>query len=405
MKKSQFLSENLLEKEKKEKEKLLKEKNNLEKELQKQKEINEKNKNEFEISNILNSDRFNKISSQSSIKSLLQNNNNNNNNKNKKILFNYKLNNNNSLDFSYLNSSFLSFFDNNNNNNKNNSCIIKNTKPNEFETIFNKITNKSILNFSRNSELTNSLISKESLLKKSNLRTSNFQRNKNKSKTLKFSNHLFSTENDNPSTKNTQTNMKIKRNYVRSKTFMSKKYTNFLPSNRLFKELDYYSRLFKIYENSNGEFKCYESFCTAIDNNFHFYKNIDLYTNFQKPSKILIAKNIKEIKNLSNDPDLKKFKFVFEIVYVDSGNNLFKRFDSKKVDFNVKNDNRYIFAAKNKEILNKWIEILNNMKKNKNKLNKSSIIKSKKNLDDSDYFDVKKNMSVNKSFFSQKSMK
>ena len=45
------------------------------------------------------------------------------------------------------------------------------------------------------------------------------------------------------------------------------------------------------------------------------------------------------------------------------------------------------------------------MKKNKNKLNKSNIIKSNKNLDDSDYFDVKKNMSVNKSFFSQKSMK
>ena len=84
---------------------------------------------------------------------------------------------------------------------------------------------------------------------------------------------------------------------------------------------------------------------------------------------------------------------------------MFKRFDSKKVDFNVKDDNRYIFAAKNKEILNKWIEILNNMKKNKNKLNKSTIIKNNKNLDDSDYFDVKKNMSVNKSFFSQKSMK
>ena len=401
MKKSQFLSENLLEKEKEEKEKLLKEKNDLQNELQKQKEINEKNKNEFELSNIINTDRFNKISSQSSIKSLL----NHNINKNKKILFNYKLNNNNSLNLSYLNSSFISFSDTNNN--QNNSCIIKNTKPNEFQNLFNKITNKNLLNFSRNSELTNSLMSKESVLKKSNLKSSNFQRNKNKSKTLKFSKTIFTTDNDNLSTKNTQSNMKIKRNYVRSKTFMSKKYTNFLPSNRLFKELDYYSHLLKIYENSNGEYKTYETFCTATETTFNFYKNIELYTSFQKPSKILTAKNIKEIKNLSNDPDLKKFKFVFEIVYVDSGNNLFKRFDSKKkVDFNVKNDNKYIFAAKNKEILNKWLEILNNIKKNKYKLNKSQIIKSKKiNLDDSDYFDVKKNMSVNKSFFSQKSMK
>jgi hypothetical protein len=193
---------------------------------------------------------------------------------------------------------------------------------------------------------------------------------------------------------------------------MSKKYTNFLPSNRLFKELDYYSHLLKIYENSNGEYKTYETFCTATETTFNFYKNIELYTSFQKPSKILTAKNIKEIKNLSKDPDLRKFNFVFEIVYIDSSANLFKRFDSsnigkKKVGFEIeKNDNKYIFAAKNKEILNKWLEILNNIKKNKYKLNKSQIIKSKKiNLDDSDYFDVKKNMSVNKSFFSQKSMK
>jgi len=44
--------------------------------------------------------------------------------------------------------------------------------------------------------------------------------------------------------------------------------------------------------NSNGEFHSYESFCTATDKTFNFYKNIELYTNFQKPSKILMAKLI-----------------------------------------------------------------------------------------------------------------